>query len=41
VTTPAIHVRKLMLDYSDEEYDRVADLNQRAFSFFSAHSARS
>ena len=23
VTTPAVHVRKLMLDYTDEEYDRV------------------
>src|SRR6516164_1691265 len=27
VTTPAIHVRKLMLDYTDEEYDRIANLN--------------
>ncbi len=27
VTTPAIHVRKLMCDYNDEEYNRVADLN--------------
>jgi NAD(P)-dependent dehydrogenase (short-subunit alcohol dehydrogenase family) len=34
VTTPAIHVRKLMLDYSNEEYDRVADLNLRATFYF-------
>ena len=34
VTTPAIHVRKLMLDYSDEEYDRVADLNLRGTFYF-------
>src|SRR5580692_5753020 len=34
VTTPAIHVRKLMLDYTDDEYDRVADLNLRGTVFF-------
>jgi NAD(P)-dependent dehydrogenase (short-subunit alcohol dehydrogenase family) len=34
VTTPAIHVRKLMLDYSDEEFDRVADLNLRGTFLF-------
>jgi NAD(P)-dependent dehydrogenase (short-subunit alcohol dehydrogenase family) len=34
VTTPAIHVRKLMLDYNDEEYDRVADLNLRGTFYF-------
>jgi len=34
VTTPAIHVRKLMLDYTDEDYDRVADLNLRGTFFF-------
>ncbi len=34
VTTPAIHVRKLMLDYSDDEYDRVADLNLRGTFYF-------
>jgi NAD(P)-dependent dehydrogenase (short-subunit alcohol dehydrogenase family) len=34
VSTPAIHVRKLMLDYTDEEYDRVADLNLRGAFFF-------
>jgi NAD(P)-dependent dehydrogenase (short-subunit alcohol dehydrogenase family) len=34
VTTPAIHVRKLMLDYTDEEYDRVVDLNLRGTFLF-------
>jgi NAD(P)-dependent dehydrogenase (short-subunit alcohol dehydrogenase family) len=34
VTTPAIHVRKLMLDYTDAEYDRVADLNLRGTFLF-------
>jgi NAD(P)-dependent dehydrogenase (short-subunit alcohol dehydrogenase family) len=34
VTTPAIHVRKLMCDYTNEEYDRVADLNLRGTFFF-------
>jgi NAD(P)-dependent dehydrogenase (short-subunit alcohol dehydrogenase family) len=34
VTTPAVHVRKLMLDYSDEEYDRVAGLNLRGTFLF-------
>jgi NAD(P)-dependent dehydrogenase (short-subunit alcohol dehydrogenase family) len=34
VTTPAIHVRKLMLDYTDEEYGRVADLNLRGTFYF-------
>jgi NAD(P)-dependent dehydrogenase (short-subunit alcohol dehydrogenase family) len=34
VSTPAIHVRKLMLDYTDEEYDRVADLNLRGTFLF-------
>jgi len=34
VTTPAIHVRKLMLDYTNEEYDRVADLNLRGTFMF-------
>jgi NAD(P)-dependent dehydrogenase (short-subunit alcohol dehydrogenase family) len=34
VTTPAIHVRKLMCDYTDEEYDRVSDLNLRGTFFF-------
>src|SRR3974390_3246293 len=34
VTTPAVHVRKLMLDYTDEEYDRVVDLNLRGTFLF-------
>jgi NAD(P)-dependent dehydrogenase (short-subunit alcohol dehydrogenase family) len=34
VSTPAIHVRKLMLDYTDEEYDRVANLNLRGTFYF-------
>lgn len=34
VTTPAIHVRKMMLDYTNEEYDRVADLNLRGTFYF-------
>lgn len=34
VTTPAVHVRKLMCDYTDDEYDRVADLNLRGTFFF-------
>jgi NAD(P)-dependent dehydrogenase (short-subunit alcohol dehydrogenase family) len=34
VTTPAIHVRKMLLDYTDEEYDRVADLNLRGVFYF-------
>ena len=34
VSTPAIHVRKLMLDYTDEEYDRIVDLNLRGTFLF-------
>jgi NAD(P)-dependent dehydrogenase (short-subunit alcohol dehydrogenase family) len=34
VSTPAVHVRKPMLDYTDEEFDRVADLNLRGTFFF-------
>jgi NAD(P)-dependent dehydrogenase (short-subunit alcohol dehydrogenase family) len=34
VTTPATHVRKLFLDYTDEEYDRIVDLNLRGVFFF-------
>ena len=34
LTTPATHVRKLMCDYTDEEYDRVADLNLRGTFYF-------
>jgi NAD(P)-dependent dehydrogenase (short-subunit alcohol dehydrogenase family) len=37
VTTPAIHIRKPFLDYTDEEYDRIVDLNLRGvFLFFRA-----
>lgn len=34
VTTPAVHVRKLLLNYTDEEYDRVVDLNLRGTFYF-------
>jgi NAD(P)-dependent dehydrogenase (short-subunit alcohol dehydrogenase family) len=34
VTTPAIHVRKMLLDYTDEEYNRIVDLNLRGVFFF-------
>ncbi|HYS49005.1 MAG TPA: SDR family NAD(P)-dependent oxidoreductase, partial [Xanthobacteraceae bacterium] len=34
LTTPAVHVRKSMLDYTDAEYDRVADLNLRGTFYF-------
>jgi NAD(P)-dependent dehydrogenase (short-subunit alcohol dehydrogenase family) len=34
VTTPAIHVRKMFLDYTDEEYDRIVNLNLRGVFFF-------
>ena len=34
VTTPAVHVRKPFLDYTDEEYDRIADLNLRGVFLF-------
>ena len=34
VTTPAVHIRKPFLDYSDEEYDRIADLNLRGVFLF-------
>jgi len=34
LTTPAVHVRKLMLDYTDEEYDRVVNLNLRGTFYF-------
>lgn len=34
VTTPAIHIRKAFLDYSDAEYDRIADLNLRGVFLF-------
>ena len=34
VSTPAVHVRKLMLDYKDEEYGQVVDLNLRGTFLF-------
>jgi len=34
VTTPAVHVRKPFLDYTDAEYDRIADLNLRGVFLF-------
>jgi NAD(P)-dependent dehydrogenase (short-subunit alcohol dehydrogenase family) len=34
VTTPAVHIRKAFLDYTDEEYDRIADLNLRGVFLF-------
>jgi NAD(P)-dependent dehydrogenase (short-subunit alcohol dehydrogenase family) len=34
VTTPAVHVRKPFLDYTDEEYDRIVDLNLRGVFLF-------
>ncbi len=34
VTTPAAHIRKPFLDYTDEEYDRIADLNLRGVFVF-------
>jgi NAD(P)-dependent dehydrogenase (short-subunit alcohol dehydrogenase family) len=34
VTTPAIHVRKMFLDYTDEEYDRIVNLNLRGVFYF-------
>jgi NAD(P)-dependent dehydrogenase (short-subunit alcohol dehydrogenase family) len=40
VTTPGIHVRKLMCDYTDEEYDRVSNLNLRGTFYFLRAFAR-
>ena len=34
VTTPAMHIRKWFLDYTDEEFDRIVDLNLRGVFFF-------
>jgi NAD(P)-dependent dehydrogenase (short-subunit alcohol dehydrogenase family) len=34
VTTPAVHVRKLLVDYTDAEFDRIVDLNLRGVFFF-------
>lgn len=40
VTTPGVHVRKQLCDYSDEEYDKVADLNLRGTFYFLREFAR-
>ena len=40
VTTPGVHVRKLMCDYTDEEYDRVSNLNLRGTLYFLRAFAR-
>lgn len=40
LTTPAVHVRKLMCDYTDEEYDRVSNLNLRGTFYFLRAFAR-
>src|SRR5438876_8263824 len=34
LTTPATHVRKLLCDYTDAEYDRVANLSLRGTFYF-------
>ena len=34
VTTPAMHIRKPFLDYSDDEYDRIVNLNMRGVFLF-------
>ena len=34
VTTPAVHIRKPFLDYTDDEYDRIVDLNLRGVFLF-------
>ncbi len=34
VTTPAIHIRKPFLDYTDEEYNRIVDINLRGVFLF-------
>ena len=40
LTTPALNIRKLVLDYSDEEFDRVINLNLRGtFLFLRAFGA--
>jgi NAD(P)-dependent dehydrogenase (short-subunit alcohol dehydrogenase family) len=40
VTTPGIHVRKLLCDYTDDEYDRVTNLNLRGTFYFLRAFAR-
>lgn len=34
VTTPGINIRKLLLDYSEAEFDRIVDLNVKGTFFF-------
>jgi len=34
VTTPAMHIRKWFLDYTDDEFDRIVSLNLRGVFFF-------
>jgi NAD(P)-dependent dehydrogenase (short-subunit alcohol dehydrogenase family) len=34
VTTPAMHIRKPFLDYADDEYDRIVNLNLRGVFLF-------
>lgn len=34
LTTPAMHIRKMFLDYTDDEYDRIVDLNLRGVFIF-------
>lgn len=34
VTTPAVHVRKFFVDYTDEEFDRIINLNLRGVFLF-------
>ncbi|HEY6028215.1 MAG TPA: SDR family oxidoreductase, partial [Pseudolabrys sp.] len=34
VTTPAMHIRKWFLDYSDDEFDRIVSLNLRGVFLF-------
>jgi NAD(P)-dependent dehydrogenase (short-subunit alcohol dehydrogenase family) len=41
VTTPAMHIRKWFLDYSDDEFDRIVSLNLRGCSCSCALSAAS
>ena len=34
VTTPAVHIRKWFLDYTEDEFDRIVDLNLRGVFLF-------
>ena len=34
LTTPAMHIRKMFLDYTDDEYDRIVDLNLHGVFIF-------